>query len=183
MHIKRRDRLGDWERSGRLAAVCGVDHGGGHVVVPQQVLNGAEVGAALTRVGAGGMTNGMGADVLRQTGAANRRLAGFVNDARVTMMAPSETNRRANGESQGRNQTAYPMPWRHEGISEPAHGAGRPRHAPTPRSEGFNFGFSGDKVVARPHAMETDEPYDPIRIQALGVHGSNGTPRAPGPLA
>jgi hypothetical protein len=182
MHIKRRDRLGDWERPGRLAAVCGADHGGGHVVVPQQVLNGAEVGAALTRVGAGGMTNGMGADVLRQTGAANRRLAGFVNDARVTMMAPSETNRRANGESQGRNQTAYPMPWRHEGISEPVHGAGRPRHAQIDE-EGFNLGSRGDKAVARPHAMATDEPYDPIHSQALGVHGSSRAPRAPGPSA
>jgi hypothetical protein len=71
--------------------------------VPEQVLNGADVGAALTRVGAGGMTNGMGADVLRQTGATNRHLAGLVNDARVNMMAPDETSRRVNGESQGRN--------------------------------------------------------------------------------
>jgi hypothetical protein len=50
--------------------------------------------------------------------------------------------------------------------------------------EGFNRGFGGEKVVTtRSYAMETDEPYDQIRIQELGVHGSNRTPRAPGPSA
>jgi len=32
-----------------------VDHGGGHIVVPKQVLNGADVGAALEQVGGEGM--------------------------------------------------------------------------------------------------------------------------------
>jgi hypothetical protein len=81
----------------------GVDHGGGHIVVPEQVLNGADVGAALTQVGAEGMTNGMGTDVLRQTGAASRYLDRFVDDVRVNMVAPDEASRRVNGESQGRN--------------------------------------------------------------------------------
>jgi hypothetical protein len=49
--------------------------------------------------------------------------------------------------------------------------------------EGFKLGFGGEKAVTRPYTLETDEPYDPIRIQALGVHGSNGAPRAPGPSA
>jgi hypothetical protein len=78
--------------------------------VPEQVLNGADVGATLTQVGAEGITNGMGADVLRQTGAANRRLAGLVNDARVTMMALDETSARVNGEVPGR-KAVLPAPF------------------------------------------------------------------------
>jgi hypothetical protein len=49
--------------------------------------------------------------------------------------------------------------------------------------EGFNLGFGEEKVVMRLYAMETDEPFDPIHIGALGVHGRNGAPRTPGPSA
>jgi hypothetical protein len=52
-----------------------VEHGGGKIVVPEPLLNGADIGAALQQVGGEGMTKGMGADVLRQTGTANRHLA------------------------------------------------------------------------------------------------------------
>ena len=31
--------------------------------------------------------------------------------------------------------------------------------------------MGGEKVLARPHAVETDEPYDPLHIGALGVNG------------
>jgi hypothetical protein len=34
----------------------GVDYGGGHIVVPEQWLNGADVGAALQQVGGEGTT-------------------------------------------------------------------------------------------------------------------------------
>jgi hypothetical protein len=80
----------------------GVDHGGGHIVVPEQVLNSADVGAALKQVGGEGMTKGMGADVLRQTGTANRHLEGLVDDAGVNMMAAGEARPRVNGEIPGR---------------------------------------------------------------------------------
>jgi hypothetical protein len=49
-----------------LLQEVGLDDGGSHVVVPQLVLNGAEVGAVLTQVGAEGITNSMGADGLRR---------------------------------------------------------------------------------------------------------------------
>ena len=59
----------------------GVDHGGGNIVVPEQLLNGADISSALQQVGSEGMPKGVGADLLGQTGAANRRLDGLVNDA------------------------------------------------------------------------------------------------------
>jgi hypothetical protein len=37
--------------------------------------------------------------------------------------------------------------------------------------EWLDFGFGGEEVLARPHAVETDEPDDPLRIGALGVNG------------
>ena len=33
----------------------GVDHGGGNIVVPEQLLNGADIGSALKQVGGEGM--------------------------------------------------------------------------------------------------------------------------------
>ena len=39
----------------------GVDHGRGNIVVPEQLLNGADVGAALQQVSGEGMPKGMGA--------------------------------------------------------------------------------------------------------------------------
>ena len=50
----------------------GVDHGGGNIVVPEQLLNGADIGSALKQVGGEGMPKGMGADVLRHTSTAHR---------------------------------------------------------------------------------------------------------------
>ena len=61
------------ERPGRPVKDVGVDHGGGNIVVPEQLRNGADVGAALQQVGGEGMPEGMGADVLRQTGTADAR--------------------------------------------------------------------------------------------------------------
>jgi len=37
--------------------------------------------------------------------------------------------------------------------------------------ERFDLRFGGAKVLARPHAVETDESYDPLRIGSLGVNG------------
>ena len=37
--------------------------------------------------------------------------------------------------------------------------------------ERFDLGFGGEEVFARPHAVETDESYDPLHIGALGVNG------------
>jgi hypothetical protein len=39
------------------------------------------------------------------------------------------------------------------------------------RQECFDLRFGGAKVLARPHAVETDEPYDPIHRGALGMNG------------
>jgi len=37
--------------------------------------------------------------------------------------------------------------------------------------ERLDLGFDGEEVCARPHAVETDESYDPLRIGSLGVNG------------
>ena len=37
--------------------------------------------------------------------------------------------------------------------------------------EGLDLRFAGEKINARPHAVETDEPDDPIHIRSLGVIG------------
>ena len=35
----------------------------------------------------------------------------------------------------------------------------------------LDLGFGGEEVFAGPHAVETDEAYDPLHIGALGVYG------------
>ena len=50
----------------------GGDHGSGNIVAPEPLLHGAHVGSALQQVGSEGMPKGLCADVLRQTGTANR---------------------------------------------------------------------------------------------------------------
>jgi hypothetical protein len=39
------------------------------------------------------------------------------------------------------------------------------------RQERFDLGFGGEEVLARPQAVETDAPDDPIYIRSLGVNG------------
>jgi hypothetical protein len=51
---------GAWNALAALLQDVGVDHGGGHIVVPEQLLNGADVGAALQQVGGKGMTKTFG---------------------------------------------------------------------------------------------------------------------------
>ena len=65
----------------------GIDHGRGQVAVSEQLLNGADVGAALEQVGGEGMAKGMCADVLRDPGTANCHFNGFVDDAGINVMA------------------------------------------------------------------------------------------------
>ena len=89
----------------------GVDHGGGHIGVPEQLLNGADIGAALQQVGGEGMTKGMRADVLRQTGTAHRHLDGLIDDAGVHMMATGDARTRVNGEIPG-GKDILPAPFR-----------------------------------------------------------------------
>jgi hypothetical protein len=79
----------------------GVDHGRGQILVPKQVLNGANVGAALKQAGGGGMTKGMGADGLRQTGTVDRHHDGLVDDTGVNMMATGDAGTRVYGDMPG----------------------------------------------------------------------------------
>lgn len=88
----------------------GIDHGGGKILVPKQVLNSADVSAALQQMDGEGMAKSMGADGLRQAGAANRHLDGFVDDARVNMMAAGDTSMRVYGEVPGR-EDILPAPF------------------------------------------------------------------------
>jgi hypothetical protein len=39
------------------------------------------------------------------------------------------------------------------------------------RQEGFDLWCGGEEVFARPHAVETDEPDDPLHRGALGMNG------------
>jgi hypothetical protein len=54
--VKHRGRSGARNALATLLQDVGVDHGGGHIVVPEQLLNGTEVGATLQQVGGEGMT-------------------------------------------------------------------------------------------------------------------------------
>jgi len=37
--------------------------------------------------------------------------------------------------------------------------------------ERLDLRLGGEEILPRPHAVETDEPYDPIHIGSLGVNG------------
>jgi hypothetical protein len=75
----------------------GVDHGGGHLVVPKQLLNGADISSALQQVGSEGMPKGVSADLLGQPGAANRRLAGTLQSSVRRGRGPRATSGRETG--------------------------------------------------------------------------------------
>ena len=76
----------------------GVDHGRGQIAVSEELLNGADVGAALEQVGGEGMAKGMCADVLREPGTANGHFDGFVNNAGINVMAAGHTRTRVYGQ-------------------------------------------------------------------------------------
>jgi hypothetical protein len=60
----------------------------------------------------------------------------------------------------------------HQGIHRLVLGRGSPVSVHGQVSqERFDLRFGGEEVLVRPHAMETDEPYDPIHIGVLGVNG------------
>jgi hypothetical protein len=88
----------------------GVDHGGGHIVVPEQLLNRADVGAAFQQVGGEEVSKGMGADLFRQTGTASRDLDGLVDDAGVHVMATGDTGTRVDGNIPG-GKDVLPTPF------------------------------------------------------------------------
>jgi hypothetical protein len=75
-----------------------VDHGRGQIIVPEQVLNGADVGAALAQVRSEGMANGVGTDGLRQTGTADGHLDGCVDDAGGNVMATGDARTQVYGQ-------------------------------------------------------------------------------------
>ena len=80
----------------------GVNHGRGTIVVPAQLLNGADVRTALEQVSGEGMAKGVGAEGVRQTGMVDRHLDGLVEEAGVNMMATGDARTRVNGEIPGR---------------------------------------------------------------------------------
>jgi len=69
----------------------GIDHGRLQIVVPEQLLDGADVGAALEQVSRKGMAEGVGGDVLRQARLAHGRFDGLVDHARVDMVTPRDS--------------------------------------------------------------------------------------------
>jgi hypothetical protein len=92
---------GAWNALAALRQEVGGDHGGGHRVVPEPWLHGAEVGAAWPQVGGEGVPQGMGAERRRQSGTANRPLDGLVEDAGVHVMATGDTGTRGGGHLPG----------------------------------------------------------------------------------
>ncbi len=88
----------------------GVDHGRGKIVVPEPLLNGADVGAALEQVRGEGMAKGVGTDGLRQPGTADGHLDGFVDDAGVNVMATGDTGTRVYGDVPG-GEDILPTPF------------------------------------------------------------------------
>ena len=88
----------------------GVDHRRGKIVVPEQLLNGADVGAALEQVSGEGMAKGVSADGLRQTGTADGHLDGFVDDTGVNVMPTGNTRTRVYGDVPG-GEDILPTPF------------------------------------------------------------------------
>jgi hypothetical protein len=75
----------------------GVEHGRRKILMPEELLNSADIDAALKQVSGEGMAKGVGADGLRQTGPADRDLDGFdgfVDDAGIRMMTACDTSTR-----------------------------------------------------------------------------------------
>jgi hypothetical protein len=68
-----------------------IDRGRLHVTVTQQLLNRADIGSSLKKVGGEGMTKSVCADLLCKTSAADRRLDGLVDDTGINMMATDDT--------------------------------------------------------------------------------------------
>jgi hypothetical protein len=55
----------------------------------------------------------------------------------------------------------------------PGSGSREPRFRARPCQLGKRRPLAGgEEALVRPHAMETDEPYDPSHRGALGVHGA-----------
>ena len=88
---QRRSHLEVIERAGYAMPVLlqdvGINHGGGQIIMSQQGLNRADVGAALEQVGGKGMAKRMGADTLGQTHAARSGLDRLVDHAGVNMVS------------------------------------------------------------------------------------------------
>ena len=74
----------------------------------EQLLNGADVGAALEQVGGEGMAKGMCADVLREPGTANGHFDGFVDDAGINVMGRVRPERGATDRSRAGNTYCQP---------------------------------------------------------------------------
>ena len=66
----------------------------------------------------------------------------------------------------------YPLVEEHQGIHGLVLGGGSDVsiHRQVGQ-ERLDLGFGGDEVFAGPHAVETDESYDPLHRGALGVNG------------
>lgn len=80
--------------------VC-INHGRLHVAVPEQVLDGADVGSAFQQVGGEGVTKRVHADPLCQTDVAGSRLDGLVDHAGINVMPAEDPGARINGETPG----------------------------------------------------------------------------------
>lgn len=65
----------------------GIYHGRGHVLVPEQCLNSADIRAALQQMGGKAVPEGMGAHFLADSFLPDGGLDSLVDDARVNMMA------------------------------------------------------------------------------------------------
>jgi hypothetical protein len=100
--LKRPGRPRDSEHLATLLQDVGVDHGGGHIVMPEPLLNGADVGTALKQVRGEGMVQGVGADGLRQTGTSDGHLDSLVDDTGINVMATGDAGTRVSGEVSSR---------------------------------------------------------------------------------
>ncbi len=67
-----------------------VDHGGGDVIVTEQSLDGPDIRASLEEVSGETVPEAVGGDPLGDSCVAHRALDGFVDDARVEMVASED---------------------------------------------------------------------------------------------
>ncbi len=113
--------------------------------MPEQLLNGADVGAALQQVAVFVAGHDRGdVDLLVGAYRIDAPLHGLIEDALVE---------------------------EHQVIHRLVPGGGSDVSHRQVGQERLDLGLAGEEVCAGPHTVETSEPYDPLHIGALGVHG------------
>ena len=86
-----------WDPLAALLEYVRINHGRPHVVVAQELLDGADIGPALQQVRRKAMTESMRAHYFDHSRFSGGNLDRFVHHRRIHMMAPNHTRQRIGG--------------------------------------------------------------------------------------